>query len=104
MRDAIAGHVLRALLIVLVSLYTAWAQMAATAQINGSIRDQAGLALPGVTVTVTETDTGPTRTGITDETGSYVLQNLPVGPYRFEAALQGFRTCVQTGISRTTAF
>ena len=27
-----------------------------------------------------------------------MLQNLPVGPYRFEAALQGFRTYVQTGI------
>ena len=39
-----------------------------------------------------------TRTAVTDETGSYVLQNLPVGPYRFEAALQGFRTYVQTGI------
>jgi hypothetical protein len=98
MRHAIAGCVLRALLIVLVSSYTAWAQTAATAQINGSVRDQAGLALPGVTVTVTQTDTGLTRTGITDETGSYVLQNLPVGPYRFEAALQGFRTYVQTGI------
>ena len=28
----------------------------------------------------------------------YVLQNLPVGPYRFEAMLQGFRTYVQTGL------
>jgi hypothetical protein len=35
---------------------------------------------------------------VTDETGSYVLQNLPVGPYRFEAELQGFRKFVQTGI------
>jgi hypothetical protein len=103
MRNAIAGYVLRAPLIVLVSSYTAWAQTAATAQINGSVRDQAGLALPGVTVTVTQTDTGLTRTGITDETGSYVLQNLPVGRFRFEAALQRFRTYVQTGISRTTA-
>ena len=65
---------------------------------NGTVRDQAGLALPGVTVTVTQTDTGLTRRAVTDETGSYVLQNLPVGPYRFEAALQGFRTYVQTGI------
>ena len=42
--------------------------------------------------------TGLTRTAVTDDSGSYVLQNLPVGPYRFEATLQGFRTYVQTGI------
>ena len=98
MRPAIAGCVLRALLILLVFSHTASPQTAATAQMNGTVRDQAGLALPGVTVTVTQTDTALMRTAVTDETGSYVLQNLPVGPYRFEAALQGFRTYVQTGI------
>jgi hypothetical protein len=98
MRHAIAGYVLRALVILLVFSQTASPQTAATAQMNGTVRDQAGLALPGVTVTVTQTDTALTRTAVTDETGSYVLQNLPVGPYRFEAALQGFRTYVQTGI------
>src|SRR6266700_2611532 len=35
---------------------------------------------------------------VTDETGSYVLPNLPVGPYKLEAALPGFRTFAQTGI------
>ena len=35
---------------------------------------------------------------MTNETGSYVLSNLPIGPYRLEAALPGFRTYAQTGI------
>ena len=70
----------------------------ATAQINGTVKDPAGLALPGVTITVTQTATGLVRTVVTDDTGSYVLQNLPVGPYRFEAALSGFSSFVQTGI------
>jgi hypothetical protein len=35
---------------------------------------------------------------VTDETGGYLLTNLPTGPYRLEAALQGFRSYVQTGI------
>src|SRR5207237_4775768 len=35
---------------------------------------------------------------VTDETGSYVLSSLPVGPYRLEAALPGFKTYAQTGI------
>ena len=30
--------------------------------------------------------------------GGYLLTNLPIGPYRLEVALQGFRTYVQTGI------
>src|ERR1700741_974537 len=64
-----------------------WAQ--ATAQITGTVRDQSGAVLPGVEVTVTQTDTGATRTAITNETGAYVLSNLPIGPYRLEAALPG---------------
>src|SRR5437867_10200089 len=74
----------------------AWAQ--ATAQIAGTVRDQTGAVLPGVEITVTQTDTGATRSAVSNETGSYVLSNLPIGPYRLEAALSGFRTFVQTGI------
>jgi len=73
-----------------------WAQ--ATAQISGTVRDQSGAVLPGVEVTATQTDTGIARNTITNETGSYVLSNLPLGPYKLEAALTGFRTFVQTGI------
>lgn len=74
-----------------------WAQ--ATAQIAGTVRDQSGAVLPGVEVTLTQTETGVTRSATTNEAGSYVLSNLPIGPYRLEAALAGFRTFVQTGIT-----
>src|SRR5947199_1946687 len=73
-----------------------WAQ--ATAQIAGTVRDQSGAVLPGVEVTVTQIQTGVARSAVTNETGSYVLSNLPIGPYRLEAGLPGFRTFVQTGI------
>src|ERR1700740_1120521 len=73
-----------------------WAQ--ATAQISGTVHDQSGAVLPGVEVTATQTDTGITRNTVTNETGSYVFSNLPLGPYKLEAALTGFRTFVQTGI------
>jgi hypothetical protein len=73
-----------------------WAQ--ATAQITGSVKDQSGAVLPGVEITATQTATGAKRSAVTDETGSYILQNLPIGPYTIEAALPGFRTYVQTGI------
>src|SRR2546425_8344803 len=73
-----------------------WAQ--ATAQISGAVQDQSGAVLPGVEVTATQTETGVRRTTVTNETGSYVLPTLPLGQYRLEAALPGFRTFVQTGI------
>src|SRR5437870_10882359 len=73
-----------------------WGQ--ATAQISGSARDQSGAVLPGVEIKATQTDTGITRETITNETGSYALPNLPIGPYRLEAALPGFRSYAQTGI------
>ena len=70
----------------------------ATAQITGTVKDQTGAVLPGVEVTATQTDTGIARTAVTNETGSYVLSNLAIGPYRLEATLPGFRTYAQTGI------
>lgn len=60
--------------------------------------DESGAVLPGVTVTVTQTDTGFTRSVVTDGNGSYVMPNVPTGPYRLEVSLQGFRTYAQTGI------
>ena len=69
-----------------------------TAQINGSATDQTGAVLPGVEVIAIQTDTSVTRTTLTNETGSYTLPNLSLGPYRLEASLPGFRTYVQTGI------
>src|SRR5437660_538248 len=85
-----------ALLIAALGCASLWAQ--ATAQISGTVRDQSGAVLPGVEVTATQTDTGISRSAISNETGSYVLPNLAIGPYKLEASLPGFRTFVQTGI------
>src|SRR5690349_17975877 len=76
-----------------------WAQV--TAQISGSVKDASGAVLPGVEVTATQTATGLVRTVVTNETRSYVLPNLPVGPYKVDAALPGFRSFSQTGIVLT---
>ena len=69
-----------------------------SASIGGTVRDSGGGVLPGASITAFQTDTGLTRTVVSDEAGGYVITNLPVGPYRLEFALQGFRTAVQTGI------
>jgi len=74
----------------------AWAQ--ATAQMSGTVHDQSGAVLPGVEVTATQTDTGISRMTVTNETGTFILPNLALGPYRLEASLPGFRTFAQAGI------
>ena len=72
---------------------------APTGQISGRVTDSSGAVLPGVTITVTQTDTGLVRSVVSNETGVYAVPSLPVGPYRVEATLTGFRTFVQTGIT-----
>ncbi len=90
--------VLMGLLFFALTAATIQAQAISTAQISGTVTDQSGAILPGVEVTVTQVDTGLRRSVPTGETGSYVLTTLPIGRYRLEASLPGFRTYVQTGI------
>src|SRR5437899_5081788 len=73
-----------------------WGQ--ATAQISGNVQHESVAVPRGVEVAATQTGTGARRSTVTNETGNYVLPNLPLGSYRLEAALPGFRTFVQTGI------
>ena len=68
------------------------------AQVSGSVMDPSGAVVPGVEITLTQTDTGVKRTATTDAAGLYIIPNLPLGPYRLEAVKMGFRTFVQTGI------
>src|SRR5436189_1020994 len=70
----------------------------AVSQVSGTVKDDSGAVVPGVEITVTQTETGARRTAMTDETGFYILPNLPLGPYRLEASKAGFRSYVQTGI------
>ena len=71
-----------AALILLLTASIAWAQ--ATAQLNGRVTDESGAVLPGVSVTVTQTDTAFTRTVVTDETGAWTdgehpHRSVPIG-------------------------
>ena len=55
--------------------------------------------LPGVTVTVTNIDTGDQRVVVTNESGLYRAPLLSLGTYRVAAELQGFKKFEQTGIT-----
>ena len=80
----------------LLSAAIAWGQ--ATAQMHGTVQDSSGSAVPGADVKATQTGTGAVRATTSGADGSWVLTNLPVGPYKLEVGKQGFTTSVQTGI------
>ena len=62
-----------------------------TGTILGTVTDNTGGVVPGVSVTVKNTATGFTRAGVSDDKGRYELRALPIGPYEVSAELQGFR-------------
>ena len=49
--------------------------------LRGTVTDQQGAAIPGVTVTLTNADTGAVRTLVTDANGVYVAPDLAPGRY-----------------------
>jgi hypothetical protein len=76
---------------------TAYGQTAGVS-LSGTVTDDSQGVLPGVSVTVTQTDTGATRTVVTGSNGDYLFTNLPIGPYTIAATLSGFNKFEQTGI------
>jgi hypothetical protein len=70
----------------------AFAQGANT-QLGGVVTDQSGALIPGVTMTLVNTDTGVTNTTITNESGAYNFPSVQPGQaYRVSASLPGFQT------------
>jgi hypothetical protein len=69
-----------------------------TATIRGTVRDSTQAVLPGVTVTATNEDTGLVRTALTNASGVYSASELPIGRYKLDAELSGFRKASRTGI------
>ena len=67
--------------------------------IGGTVKDDQGALLPGVTVTVTNIDTNDQRVVVTNEAGLYRAPLLRLGTYRVSAELQGFKKFEQTGIT-----
>ena len=72
-----------------------WAQLP-TGTILGQVKDPSGAAMPGARISIRNTDTNQTRTGVTGEDGEYRLQTLPVGNYEITEEASGFRTEVRT--------
>jgi hypothetical protein len=69
-----------------------------TGSIRGTVSDPSGAVVEAAAVTANQTETGLTRTAMTDRTGAYILLELPVGHYQLQVEAKGFRKYVQQGI------
>jgi hypothetical protein len=93
-------RILTALVLSLALGSPAFAQSTAiNGTIEGTVKDEQGALLPGVTITVTNVDTGEQRVVVTNESGLYRAPLLSLGTYRVVAELQGFKKFEQQGVS-----
>src|SRR6186997_2225311 len=57
------------------------AQQLTTGTITGSVQDDQGLRMPGVTVEITNQQTNDVRTTVSNEVGLFTMPALPLGQY-----------------------
>ncbi|HXD73820.1 MAG TPA: TonB-dependent receptor [Vicinamibacterales bacterium] len=77
----------------------------AQASITGVVKDASGAVLPGVTVEAASPALiEKTRSGVTDGTGQYRIEDLRPGVYSVTMTLQGFSTFKREGIELSGTF
>jgi iron complex outermembrane receptor protein len=77
-------------LIAMLTVSSALADVAAAGTIAGSIRDASGAAIPGATVRVINEESGAIAEAVSDGQGAYRAAELTPGRYRIEVSLDGF--------------
>ena len=77
---------------------SASAQNAPTGGLTGRVVDTSQSAIPGVTVTATNTATNESRMDITNGQGVYRIVALPVGLYQVTFRIDGFKTTSRSGV------
>jgi hypothetical protein len=69
-----------------------------TAEISGVVKDASGAVIPGASVTALQLGTQLKFTAATNETGQYVMEQLPLGDYSLTVSAQRFRTAVDARV------
>jgi hypothetical protein len=93
---------LRFLVVLLVALIGFSAStFAQQATIVGTVTDPSGAVVPNVAVTLTNIDTGQTKTIPTNDAGQYVAVDLQIGHYDVKATAAGFKAAEQKSIVLT---
>ena len=86
------------IVVILVFVTFPGAAQTVTGTLQGTVTERSGNALPGVTVTARNMDTGEERVSHTSEAGFYVISYVPVGKYRVTAALAGMGEQTKAGV------
>src|SRR5688500_12945484 len=97
LRLAVQGSVAAALIVAL-SVGSAHAQSGASTGLAGRVTDSTGGGVPGVSVTISNVDTGSDRVVTTDATGNWEARFLLPGNYRVRFELSGFRPVRRDGL------
>ena len=79
------------------------AQTTGTGAINGMVTDPSGIAVDGVIITATNSETGQVRTTATDSGGSYNFGLLAPGAYQVEFSKSGYKTLKITSVTVNVA-
>jgi outer membrane receptor protein involved in Fe transport len=83
-------------IVLLLATTTLFAQNAAT--VTGTVKDASGATVPKAQVTATNVGTSLSRSAVANDEGEYVLEFLPVGEYRVEVNMPGFKKFVRSGL------
>ncbi|MEO8679464.1 MAG: carboxypeptidase regulatory-like domain-containing protein [Vicinamibacterales bacterium] len=94
MRRVLVGSVLALLFTLAAPLYA----QQGTAQIAGKITDEQGSVLPGVSIVVTNEDTGVFREVASSSEGTFFASQLVPGRYKLAARITGFQALERSGI------
>src|SRR5690348_4804989 len=70
----------------------------ANAQLNGTVTDPSGSAIPSASISVRNTATNQVTTATTNPGGFYAVANLAPGSYELKVTASGFANFTQTGI------
>jgi hypothetical protein len=98
MRPPMARMVALLVVVLLVSTRFVAAQ-ATTGSIEGVVKDNQGLPVPGATVTARNVETNVSRSQVTSADGSYRFLNMAIGNYEMAVELTGFARYVRAGIT-----
>lgn len=80
------------------------AQSINSGDIRGSVTDPSGALIPGVTVMVTNVETGVSNTYTTNQDGLYDTSSIVIGSYRITFTKEGFEKLVRGPITLDVGF
>jgi hypothetical protein len=70
-----------------------------TAELNGTVMDESGAAVPGADVTLTNESSAAVRRSVTNANGFFAFSAVPAGSYKLLVSLSGFSSFEVTGLA-----